>query len=499
MAKRIPFNTGVPPEMLRAGTPGGPGPFAPTPFAPPGQGAVGPSFGPAPRLEAQASTPLAWLQAGALPGSAPQLPGQTPAGQPAGTGSPGPANPAAAVPGAMQPRGTTVSPTAGQPGMDRALAVMSGGASLRAVPELMDVPGPLLNAVALADDEAAYPGGRAADLMARAGLSPRLPGETPAARATRLALEADWRGLTTEPPEMRANRMGALRNQALRSAGLEVMDGGRPAYRGTDAAGRPTLTNRAPIPGAPANTKLPDPMSPTGQDQNDAAFAVMAGVGRGAIRQAITKPKPGSQGYKTTEIPGLGTIVADAATGDVIPSSSFNRPDRKTDEKALTQTEIQQVNALQQSARDLKALEDAFTAIKDADFGGPVAGRALALDPTNVNVSRIQNLVTAATPNLARGVFREVGVLTDQDVARYQKLLPNVTDTAAQRTQKLQDLRTRLAATLDEQLGTLQAAGRDVSGIRERILGKEAAPKATITPEQARAELERRRKAKGGR
>lgn len=151
--------------------------------------------------------------------------------------------------------------------------------------------------------------------------------------------------------------------------------------------------------------------------------------------------------------------------------------EKKNDAKALTAAELQQINALQQSERDLGTLEQAFADIKDPNFGGPVAGRVLGLDPTNVNIQRIDSLVTAATPNLARGVFREVGVLTDEDITRYRALLPNRNDTATQRTQKLKDLRSRLVSSTRETLGTLKAAGRDVDGIEERLLGaRDSAP-----------------------
>lgn len=193
--------------------------------------------------------------------------------------------------------------------------------------------------------------------------------------------------------------------------------------------------------------------------------------------QPAAKPVPGSLGTVTEEVPGVGTLVRDRATGEPISAGNFTRPDRKTDEKALTQTEIQQIGALEQSGRDLDALESAFTDIGDADFGGPLAGRIRNMNPLDTNVGRIRNLVTAATPNLARGVFREVGVLTDADVERYQKLLPNVNDTAAQRKQKFADLRKRLESTRKETLGNLQASGRDVAGIQEKVAA-DAAPDA---------------------
>jgi hypothetical protein len=226
------------------------------------------------------------------------------------------------------------------------------------------------------------------------------------------------------------------------------------------------------------------------------------------------QPMPGSSGYKTVQIPGLGDVVVDTATGEPLDSGKVIRPketpppksldtgveyspdkqfyrsgpgdewhpvaDKKNDAKALTATELQQIQALSQSARDLDALEAAYGEL-GPDWGGPVGGRALGLDPTDPNVSRIDSLVTGATPNLARGVFREVGVLTDDDVKRYQKLLPSRNDTAAQRTQKLKDLRARLQLSREETLKTLKAAGRDVDGLQE-MLGSVAPAAADATP-----------------
>jgi hypothetical protein len=214
------------------------------------------------------------------------------------------------------------------------------------------------------------------------------------------------------------------------------------------------------------------------------------------------EPAPGSAGFRTAEIPGLGTVVLDAATGEPLDSGKIVKPkevpppkssetgveyspdkqfyrsgpndewhpvaDKKNDAKALTATELQQIQAIGQSGRDLDALEAAYAEL-GPDWGGPVGGRVLALDPTDPNVSRIDSLVTGATPNLARGVFREVGVLTDDDVKRYQKLLPGRNDTAAQRKQKLNDLRARLQHSRAETLKTLKAAGRDVDNLQQLL------------------------------
>ncbi len=243
-----------------------------------------------------------------------------------------------------------------------------------------------------------------------------------------------------DPPEVRASKQRYGEMKIREAAGREMM-------RGADG-------------GAPST-----------QD--------MAGEFNRLSAQAGRKPMPGSAGTRKEEIEGVGTLVRDNATGELVDSGKINKPDdKKNEQKSLTQTEIQSINSLQQAGRDLSSLEGAFKEIGDKDFGGPIAGRArsglnavLGNDP---NVTRIKNLVTAATPNLARGVFRETGVLTDADVERYKVLLPNVNDTPAQRSQKIADLRKRQVETIDEQLATLKAAGRDVTGLREKILGDAA-------------------------
>jgi hypothetical protein len=88
----------------------------------------------------------------------------------------------------------------------------------------------------------------------------------------------------------------------------------------------------------------------------------------------------------------------------------------------------------------------------------------MAMLGQNPNIAALDNAITAATPNLARGVFREVGVLTDQDVARYKQLLPAPTDTEEVRSRKTKQLRERIAQGKKQMVESLNAAGRDVTG-----------------------------------
>lgn len=49
------------------------------------------------------------------------------------------------------------------------------------------------------------------------------------------------------------------------------------------------------------------------------------------------------------------------------------------------------------------------------------------MNPYDVNAQVINNLLTSITPGIARGVYGEVGVLTDSDIERYKATLPNLT------------------------------------------------------------------------
>jgi len=97
------------------------------------------------------------------------------------------------------------------------------------------------------------------------------------------------------------------------------------------------------------------------------------------------------------------------------------------------------------------------------------------MNPYDTPAQTLKAQLNSLIPNLARGVYGEVGVLTDADIVNYAKTIPNLTST--------QDVnKAVLAMTLDtiangykKQLRTLVASGRDVSGfvsLYEEIQGQ---------------------------
>lgn len=101
---------------------------------------------------------------------------------------------------------------------------------------------------------------------------------------------------------------------------------------------------------------------------------------------------------------------------------------------------------------------------------GPIRGIISSRNPYDTKAREIQAKLTAIIPNLARGVYGEVGVLTDQDVKLYSRTLPNLTDTTAVNKAILSSTIKSVARSLERKLRTNAAAGRDVSGFIPQYL-----------------------------
>jgi hypothetical protein len=196
-------------------------------------------------------------------------------------------------------------------------------------------------------------------------------------------------------------------------------------------------------------------------------------------------PPTGAVPILTTE----GGPTGKATFGDKVIDLSPPNSEGKT----LTQSETQMLGALDQAEQDLGNIEKLFQKL-GPDWGGPISGRVKSTlsGGQNPNIAAVQNAITAATPNLARGVFREVGVLTDEDVKRYQALLPTAYDTDAVRKVKLDQLRERIREGRKETISNLRKAGRDLSGFEKpaRSTELDRTPAAAVDElEAARAAL----------
>lgn len=97
---------------------------------------------------------------------------------------------------------------------------------------------------------------------------------------------------------------------------------------------------------------------------------------------------------------------------------------------------------------------------------GAVAGRirnALAVVGRDVQAGAINAQLQAIIPNLARGVYGEVGVLTDADIENYRKTLPNLTSPKEQNDAVLSMTLQSVKNNLKNKLETAASSGKDVS------------------------------------
>ena len=103
------------------------------------------------------------------------------------------------------------------------------------------------------------------------------------------------------------------------------------------------------------------------------------------------------------------------------------------------------------------------TNVKDTNTG-PILGLFRGANPWDTNAQTIKAQLNAIVPNLARGIYGEVGVLTDNDIKTYAKTLPNLTSTEDVRNAVLGVTLDLIGKSIKNTLQVNAAAGRDVSG-----------------------------------
>lgn len=105
-------------------------------------------------------------------------------------------------------------------------------------------------------------------------------------------------------------------------------------------------------------------------------------------------------------------------------------------DKRLTDSQLEKI---QQSVNALGSLESLQALLSSGDDGidltGPITGRVRTLLTQlggDANAAAINATIQGLIPTVARGIFGEVGVLTDADIANYRKTIPNLNTTEGQ-------------------------------------------------------------------
>ena len=167
-----------------------------------------------------------------------------------------------------------------------------------------------------------------------------------------------------------------------------------------------------------------------------------------ATQQRLNNPTP----TVNTSVPGLTPEQQSDPFIQLLLNSSGG--------KALTDTTIQSLTKGINVLGQVGALE---ANVKDIETG-PITGLFRGLNPWDTNAQTIKAQLNGIVPNLARGIYGEVGVLTDNDIAQYSKTLPNLTSTEDVRNAVLGITLDLIGKSIKNTLEVNAAAGRDVSG-----------------------------------
>jgi hypothetical protein len=215
-------------------------------------------------------------------------------------------------------------------------------------------------------------------------------------------------------------------------------------------------------------TSLIEPASPTSQgwvDQGNGMYStVIVGLDGKPSKQITAVPDPSSPlGYR------------------VIDETDLTKAEKAEKGNPLLQEQMKVVSNIESARFTLGEIEKKLS---QTAARGPATGRARAINPYDVEAQSLENMVNSLVPGLARGVFGEVGVLTDKDVDRYKSMIPNIkTDPNVAKT-IVKELISKLDNSLDTNLSVWESSGYDVEGLKSKYLPKKSAASREITTQE---------------
>ncbi len=138
--------------------------------------------------------------------------------------------------------------------------------------------------------------------------------------------------------------------------------------------------------------------------------------------------------------------------------------------RVMTQSELKPITDIQTIVGQAETLTGLINSVDT----GPIVGIIKSANPYDTKAQLMKAAVTAIVPKLARGVYGEVGVLTDNDIENYSRTIANLKNTndvnKAVMAMTL-DIATR---SLANQLNSLSAGQRDVSRFESIYTGLNA-------------------------
>lgn len=128
--------------------------------------------------------------------------------------------------------------------------------------------------------------------------------------------------------------------------------------------------------------------------------------------------------------------------------------------KALDATAVQSLGKAQNVMSQLGGLEETINTMDT----GPITNLFRSANPYDVDKVKLKAQLQAIVPNLARGVYGEVGVLTDNDIQNYIATLPNGASTEDQKKALLEFTKKTVTGSIENSLKNYAMAGYNVSG-----------------------------------
>jgi len=223
---------------------------------------------------------------------------------------------------------------------------------------------------------------------------------------------------------------------------------------GVDAVAKWLDKNRAIAPGG--NTSAQETAQGIFDGTSNLKVADLPTAKREAVNNELIKLK--NDAMKSDNVEGM----IRASAGGSNPSDAF----KTSFEKGINV--ISQIGDLQSTIK------------KEAT--GPIEGIIRSKNPYDTKAQQIKAQLSALVPNLARGVYGEVGVLTDQDVAQYAKTLPNLTSTEDVNKLILGSTIRSVQRSLENKLKVQAGSGTDVSGLLSTYQQVKAQADALLQP-----------------
>lgn len=183
-------------------------------------------------------------------------------------------------------------------------------------------------------------------------------------------------------------------------------------------------------------------------------------------RIRANKAGSGSSGSNILQLLGIEApegspeaLIA-ASAGGKATTDSF----RTSYEKGVnTLAQITDLNKAFATYKESTGKKGIFGLGAEGDLTAPIMGIIRSANPYDTKAQQIKAQLTAIVPNLARGIYGEVGVLTDQDIALYQQTLPNLRSTKEVRDALLAITAKSVYRSLENKLLIQAKGGVDVS------------------------------------